>query len=87
MPKYVAISLLTTAEGFVQVGEVFDLDDPNAEKLLLESGHIKAATKMDIKNDPGPLVQPEPHNPVSVYHSQIPTETEQPKKASNAKKS
>ena len=55
MPKYEAISLLCSRTGgqYIQPGEVFELDDQEAETLLLNAGHIKAA-QMD-----GPVDLPE----------------------------
>ena len=53
MPKYEAISLLSSRSGgqYIQPGEVFELDDQEAEILLLNAGHIKAAT--ETVTDPG----------------------------------
>ena len=58
MPKYEAISLLCSRTGgqYIQPGEVFELDDQEAEILLLNAGHIKAATE--------PVADPDVADPV-----------------------
>jgi len=56
MPKYEALTLLLARdkEKYIQPGEVFEIDNPETEAILLNAGCIKAAVIEPIEEDPAP---------------------------------